>query len=100
MILTYLIPVLLEEKNKRKFLHTNLVSTAIVNSFTNSVNYPHHNYNHSWVYHCNQNHMCAFFTLWNLAVLYIMEPNALPYIDIGASCYIIDDIMPDIIGTK
>ena len=40
------------------------------------------------------------YTLWNLAMLYIMEQNALPYADLGASCYIIDDIMHDVIGIE
>ena len=40
------------------------------------------------------------YTLWNLAMLYIMEPNALPYTDLGAICYVIDDIMSDIIGIE
>ena len=40
------------------------------------------------------------YTVWNLAMLYIMEPNTLLYIDFGASHDIIDDFMHDIIGIK
>ena len=40
------------------------------------------------------------YTLWNLAMLYIMEPNILTYIDLGASCDVIDVIMHNIIGIE
>ena len=40
------------------------------------------------------------YTLWNLAMLYIKEPNAPPYIDLGASWDVIDDIMNNVIGIK
>ena len=40
------------------------------------------------------------YTHWNLAMLYIMEPNAPAYIDFGSSCDVIDDSMNDIIGIE
>ena len=40
------------------------------------------------------------YTLWNLAMLYIMEPNTLAYIAFGSSGDVIDDITDDIIGIK
>ena len=46
---------------------------------------------------------CSVFelvVLGNLVVLYIMEPNAPPYIGFGTSHDVIDDIMHDIIGIK
>ena len=40
------------------------------------------------------------YTLWNLAVLYIMEPNAPAYIALGSSGDVINDISDDSIGIK
>ena len=40
------------------------------------------------------------YTLWNLAMLYIMEPNAPTFIGFGASHDVIDDIMHDILGIE
>ena len=39
-------------------------------------------------------------TLWNLAMLYIMEPNTPTYIDLGSSGDVIDDIIDDVRGIK
>ena len=40
------------------------------------------------------------YTLWNLAMLYIMEPNAPAYIDLGSSGDVIDSTIDDVIGIK
>ena len=40
------------------------------------------------------------YTLWNLAMLYIMEPDVPPLIGFGASHDVIDDITHDIIGIE
>ena len=40
------------------------------------------------------------YTLSNLAMLYIIEPNAPPYIGFGASHDVTDDVTHDIIGIK
>ena len=37
------------------------------------------------------------YTLWNLVVLYIMEPNAPAYIALGSSGDVIDYVTDDII---
>ena len=39
-------------------------------------------------------------TLWNLAMLYIMEPNAPAYIALGSSGDVINDITDDVIGIE
>ena len=40
------------------------------------------------------------YTLWNLAVLYIKEPNTAAYITFGSSDDVIDDITDDVIGIE
>ena len=40
------------------------------------------------------------YTLWNLAVLYIIEPNALAYIAFERSGDVIVDVTDDIIGIE
>ena len=40
------------------------------------------------------------YTLWNLAVFYITELNAIAYIALGSSGDVIDDITDDVIGIK
>ena len=40
------------------------------------------------------------YTLWNPAILYIMEPSAQPYMDFGACHDVIDHVMCDIIGIE
>ena len=40
------------------------------------------------------------YTLWNLVVLYIIEPNAPAYITSGSTDDVINDIIGDVIGIK
>ena len=40
------------------------------------------------------------YTLWNLAMLYIIEPNAPAYIVFERSGDVIDDITDDVLGIK
>ena len=39
-------------------------------------------------------------TLWNLAVLYIIEPNAPAYIAFGSTGDVINDVTDDVIGIE